>query len=350
VFALKSAGMILDIPPSAAPVGYTLTREARIPNTLRVSARARILARIEAAAALPRLLAAMAGEQVLVLGAGSNVVFTHDFDGVVLQWANRGIEEGGAGRVRVAAGEQWDGLVRWSLHAGYAGLENLILIPGTVGAAPLQNIGAYGVELAEFIAAVTAWDRAQHKFVELSPADCAFAYRDSVFKRENGRYIISAVEFALPRARGLVLDYRGVREELAAMNIDAPTHTDVGRAVERLRRRKLPNPTQIGNVGSFFRNPMFERGPADVLQRRYSALPMYAVDGGRVKLSAAWLIESCGLKGQRAGDAGISDQHALVLVNHGRATGAEILALAHRVQTAVEERFGIVLQLEPKVL
>lgn len=336
--------------PSASPAGYTLTREALIPNTLRVPARARILARIEDAAALPHLLAEVAGERLLVLGAGSNVVFTHDFDGVVLHWVNRGIEAGGAGRVRVAAGERWDALVRWSLHAGYAGLENLILIPGTVGAAPLQNIGAYGVELAEFVALVTAWDRAQHKFIELGPADCAFAYRDSLFKQENGRYIISAVEFALPRTRRLVLDYRGVREELTVMGVDSPTHTDVGRAVERLRRRKLPNPAQIGNAGSFFRNPVLECGPASLLRRRYPALPMYALDGGRVKLSAAWLIESCGLKGRREGDAGISSQHALVLVNHGRATGAGMLALAHRVRAAVEERFGITLQLEPKVL
>jgi UDP-N-acetylmuramate dehydrogenase len=342
--------MTLDTSPSVSPAGYTLTREALIPNTLRVSARARILARIENAVALPRLLAATAGEQLLVLGAGSNVVFTHDFDGVVLQWANRGIEEGGAGRVRVAAGESWDGFVRWSLHAGYAGLENLILIPGTVGAAPLQNIGAYGVELAAFIAAVTAWDCTHRKFVELSRADCAFAYRDSLFKRESERYIISAVEFALPRVRGLVLEYRGVREELATMGVGSLTPVDVGRAVERLRRRKLPNPAQIGNVGSFFRNPVLERDSADSLRQRYPALPMYAVDGGRVKVSAAWLIESCGLKGQRAGDAGISNRHALVLVNHGRATGAEMLALAHRVQTAVEERFGMTLQLEPKVL
>lgn len=340
--------MSSSLPASGS--GYRLARDVLIPNTLRVSARARVLARIEDAAQVPRVLAETAGERLFVLGSGSNVLFTHDFDGAVLQLANRGIEDDGAGRVRVAAGERWDGFVRWSLAVGYAGLENLILIPGTVGAAPIQNIGAYGVELAEFVDGVTAWDRARERFVELSAANCDFGYRDSVFKHEPERYIVTAVDFVLPRTRELVLDYRGVREELAAMGVDAPASADVGRAVERLRLRKLPNPAEIGNAGSFFKNPVVSPAIAAALQRRYPGLPVYPAEHDRAKLSAAWLIERAGFKGYREGDAGLSGQHALVLVNHGHASGEALLDVVHAAQAEVTRRFGIDLQPEPKVL
>lgn len=336
--------------PFATPRGYSVSREAAIPNTLRVPARAHRLARLEDPACLPQLLAETGDMPVFVLGGGSNVLFSRDYDGLVVWMANRGIEEHGDGRVRVAAGERWDGFVRWSLAAGYAGLENLILIPGTVGAAPIQNIGAYGVELDGFVATVEAWDRIRHRAVELHAAECEFGYRDSLFKHEPERFVITAVEFGLPRRRELVLDYSGVREELEAMGVATPTHSDVGRAVERLRLRKLPNPAEIGNAGSFFKNPVVERATADALLSKYPGLAAYRLDDGRTKLSAAWLIEQCGLKGYRKGDAGISSQHALVLVNHGSATGAELLAVAQAVQAAVEERFGLRLQAEPKVL
>lgn len=335
---------------SAAAEGYDIRREAPIPNTLRVRATARTLVRVEDLRVLPALFDAIGRDSLFVLGGGSNVLFTRDFEGTVLQMAGRGIEEAGNGRVRVAAGEPWDHFVRWSLEAGYAGLENLILIPGTVGAAPIQNIGAYGVELAEFVAAVAVWDRAAGEFTELSPADCAFAYRDSLFKREPDRYLVTAVEFALPRTRALVLEYSGVREELAAMGVESPAHADVGRAVERLRRRKLPDPARIGNAGSFFKNPVVDRAVAEALHTRHPDMPLHRLADGRAKLSAAWLIERCGLKGYREGEAGISDRHALVLVNYGCATGAELLAVVRHVQAAVEERFGLVLQPEPRVL
>lgn len=338
-------------PPEAGP-GYRLARDAPVPNTLRVPARARVLARLEASRALPDLLADpdIAAGPLFVLGGGSNVLFTTGYDGTVLQVATRGIEDPGTGRVRVAAGESWDGFVRWSLEAGYAGLENLILIPGTVGAAPVQNIGAYGVELAEFVASVEAWDRVGGGFHTLAAAACGFGYRDSLFKREPERFIITAVEFDLARERPPVLDYRGVREELAAMGVAEPGPADVGRAVERLRRRKLPDPAEIGNAGSFFKNPVVSADFARDLDREAPSLPSYALPDGSVKLSAAWLIERCGLKGYRAGDAGISERHALVLVNHGRASGADLLAVVDTVREAVEKRFGVTLQPEPRVL
>ena len=334
----------------ASGSGYRLTRDAPIPNTLRVPARARLLARIEDVAAVPQVLAETAGARRFVLGGGSNVLFARDFEGAVLQLANHGIEDRGDGRVHVAAGERWDGFVRWALGAGYVGLENLILIPGTVGAAPIQNIGAYGVELAEFIDTVEAWDRTRNRFVELRSAECAFGYRDSVFKHDSERYIVTAVNFVLPRTRDLVLDYSGVREELKTLCLDSPTHAEVGHAVERLRLRKLPDPAEIGNAGSFFKNPIVTDKTAEVLRRRYPELPVYRVVPGRAKLSAAWLIERSGFKGYRRGDAGMSELHALVLVNHGGASGAELLTFARSVQEAVEKRFGIFLAIEPKIL
>lgn len=325
---------------------------APIPNTLRVPARARKLVRLRHPEDLPRILETVQAEgaPLFVLGAGSNLLFAGDFRGIVVQMATRGIADLGRGRIRVAAGESWDGLVRWSLEAGYAGLENLVLIPGTAGAAPVQNIGAYGVELSEFITAIEAWNRQESRFVTLAPEDCAFAYRDSVFKRDPGRYIITNVELALPRRRPLRLEYQGVREELEALAVQAPTPLDVARAVERLRRRKLPDPQKIANAGSFFKNPVVSGREAEELRSRYPDLPGYPQPDGGVKLSAAWMIEQCGLKGVRRGDAGLYEGHALVLVNLGQATGSELLSLAHEVQVRVAERYGVHLQPEPRIV
>lgn len=339
-------------PARAVAEPYRFAPDAPIPNTLRAPVRARWLVHLQKPCALPELLAEPELTQGpnFILGSGSNVLFTRDFPGTVIHMATRGIEERGHGRVRVAAGESWNGFVRWSLDAGYTGLENLVLIPGTVGAAPVQNIGAYGVELAEFLALVQAWDRARHVLVELDAQDCAFAYRDSLFKHEPGRYVITTVEFALPRARALTLSYAGVREELHAMGVGRPVARDVARAVERLRRRKLPDPGEIGNAGSFFKNPLVSEGELARLRERFPELPAHAYPGGGAKLSAAWLIEQCGLKGSREGDAGLSERHALVLVNYGGATGRELLEFARRVQAHVYERFGITLQPEPLIV
>lgn len=340
------------MPASTPQAALAAEPDALIPNTLRVRAHARSLLRVWDPRALPRALeiARAARAPVFVLGAGSNVLFVRDFPGTVLQLATRGIEERGDGRVRVAAGESWGAFVRWSLAAGYAGLENLVLIPGTVGAAPVQNIGAYGVELSEFVAAVQVWDRRESRFSELEPVACGFAYRDSIFKQAPERYIITSVEFALPRERALRLDYQGVREELDALGIGTPSAPDVARAVERLRRRKLPDPGTIANAGSFFKNPVVGEQEMRRLRELYPELPSYPQPGGGAKLSAAWMIERCGLKGVRRGDAGLYANHALVLVNHGQASGSELLALAREVRARVRERFGVGLQPEPRIL
>jgi UDP-N-acetylmuramate dehydrogenase len=337
--------------------GYTIVENASLQgrNTFHVAARTNLLVDVRKPSAFGELFgyAMLRSQPLLVLGEGSNILFTRDWPGIVLAVAALGIrvvrDDGEKARIRVEAGESWNDFVHWSLGRGYVGLENLVLIPGTVGAAPIQNIGAYGTEVREFITAVEAWDRVAGRLVTLANADCGFAYRDSLFKRERDRYVVSAVEFELSRTRALRVDYAGVREELATMGADDLTAPAVAEAIARIRTRKLPNPALLGNAGSFFKNPLVETAQADALLAAHPGLPAWPA-GDRRKLSAAWLIEACGLKGLRDGDAGISAQHALVLVNHGNASGAQLWAFAKRVRAAVRERFGVVLEPEPLVV
>jgi UDP-N-acetylmuramate dehydrogenase len=358
----------VDMPAQRVDMGgYTLIENAPLANrnTLRVAARAKLLAEFRDASRLPELLdfPAIRNGRLLVLGEGSNVLFTGDFDGTVLVMATRGVHvetkatsgvqvesDGDSARIAVAAGERWDDFVRWTLGQGYAGLENLILIPGTVGAAPIQNIGAYGCEVAEFIESVEAWDTREHCVVTLDHATCAFAYRDSLFKHEPGRYIVTAVRFVLPRSRPLRTDYAGINEQLARMGVDKPAPFHVAEAVVHLRMSKLPDPAVIGNAGSFFKNPIVDAALAEQLKRDHPGLAVWPQPDGRCKVSAAWLIEAAGFKGTREGDAGISQRHALVLVNHGKASGPELWALAKRVIAGVQEKFGVRLEPEPLVI
>ena len=324
-------------------------------NTFRVPARALRYAELRDAAGLPELLQRRELKQMplLVLGEGSNLLLTKDYPGLVLHMASSGIQTLGGGevaRVRVAAGERWHDFVHWSLEHGLAGLENLALIPGTVGAAPIQNIGAYGAEVGEYVASVECWDRRQDEFIQLDNEACAFAYRDSVFKRNPERFIVTAVDFALPRRHPLKLDYAGVRQELEAMGVKQPQPKDVAQAVESLRRRKLPDPAITGNAGSFFKNPVLPAERAQALLAAHPKLPSWPGTGGGVKISAAWLIETCGFKGVRDGDAAVSDKHSLVLINLGHASGAQVWALASRIREAVNARFGVLLEPEPIVL
>jgi UDP-N-acetylmuramate dehydrogenase len=341
----------------ASEPGYTILENASLEgrNTFRVPARAELLVDVRRPEALAEVLAFpyVQKNPLLILGGGSNVLFTRDWPGVVVSMATHDIrvleDRGQAALVRVEAGENWNDFVHCSLSHGFVGLENLVLIPGSVGAAPIQNIGAYGREVSEFIATVEAWDRQSSHLVRLDSASCQFTYRDSLFKREPGRYLITAVEFLLPREGELRTAYAGIAEELAAMGFAASAAT-VAEAVARLRTRKLPNPALIGNAGSFFKNPIVTAAAAAQLKRAHPALPTWQAANGNSKLAAAWLIEASGMKGAREGDAGVSDQHALVLVNHGRATGEQIWALAQRVQAKVAERFGVTLEPEPIVV
>jgi UDP-N-acetylmuramate dehydrogenase len=338
--------------------GYTIVENAPLQgrNTFRVSARAQRLIDVRKSAALGELFgsAALKSQPLLVLGQGSNILFTRDWPGVVLSIVTRGItlldDDGERARIRVEAGENWNELVNWSLGHGLRGLENLALIPGTVGAAPIQNIGAYGVEVREFIHAVEAWDRREGRLTHIANADCAFAYRDSVFKHDRDRHVLTAVEFDLPRRRDLRIDYAGVGDELARLGVTEPSPLSVAEAIARIRTRKLPNPALIGNAGSFFKNPLVDTATAQALRGGHPALPIWTVDDTHMKLSAAWLIEACGFKGAHEGDAAVSEQHALVLVNRGAATGVQIHTLAERIRAGVRARFGVEIEPEPLIV
>jgi UDP-N-acetylmuramate dehydrogenase len=339
--------------------GWQLTADAdlRARNTFHVAARAPWLVEVRDSRALGEALASppLAGCIPLVLGGGSNLLFAGDPQVAVLSLDTRRIDiledDGSAALVRVDAGVEWHALVQWTLQQGLMGLENLALIPGTVGAAPIQNIGAYGTEVGEFVQAVETWDRSAGATARLDNAACAFAYRDSVFKRAPDRHIVTAVEFALPRQRELKLAYAGIPEELQAMGIVAPTFVDVAGAVIRIRTRKLPDPDVIGNAGSFFKNPIVPFALVEELQQQHPGLPVFRGDGAyNRKISAAWMIEACGWKGYREGDAGVAASHALVLVNHGSATGQQLLSLARRIAESVHARFGVAIEPEPRII
>ena len=338
--------------------GYTLEADAslRALNTFGVEARAAGLLTVHDREALPVALAdpRIAGQPLMCLGEGSNLLLVGDYAGVMLRQAGSRIsileDAGATARMRAEAGCVWDALVDWTLANGLAGLENLALIPGFVGAAPIQNIGAYGTEIDEFVAVVEAWDRQAGRITRLDRSECGFTYRDSRFKHEVDRWIVTALELDLPRHRTPRLDYPGVREELGPCD-GKPSPSAIAAAVRRIRRRKLPDPAVIGNAGSFFKNPVVAAEQARKLVVSNSGLPSYATGSpDRRKLSAAWMIEAGGWRGHRDGDAGISSRHALVVVNHGRATGAELLALARRVADSVRDRFGVELAPEPRIV
>ncbi len=327
-------------------------------NGFRVAAKAELFVEVRQPEALAELFALpwLQRAPLLTLGEGSNTLLVGDVSGTVLSFHHRGrtvlADDGEQAVLRLASSERWDDVVRWSLGLGLRGLENLALIPGTVGAAPIQNIGAYGTEIGEFVEAIEAWDRQLGALVRLRGADCAFGYRDSVFKQDPSRWLVTAVELRLSRQRPLQIDYPGLPHELETMGTSAhPRAVQVAEAVTRLRTRKLPDPLVTPNVGSFFRNPIVPSTVAEALAVRHPNLPRYAThDATRNKLSAAWLIEQAGWKGHRDGDAGVSPQHALVLVNHGQASGAQILDLAQRIAASVWDRFGVALEPEARIV
>lgn len=291
----------------------------------------------------------------LILGSGSNILFAGDIDGTVVLNripGKRIITEPSDGvLVEACGGENWHQLVLWSLDQGLSGIENLSLIPGLAGAAPMQNIGAYGVELADSLDSVQVLDLENGELRKFPHKDCHFAYRDSRFKSSDaGKYLITRIRLRLQRQFEAKLGYAGLSEELRVMGIDVPTAKQVSQAVIRIRRRKLPDPRFIGNAGSFFKNPVVSRTTADMLEKQFHGLPLYPLSEDETKLSAAWLIEQCGWKGRSIGGASVSDQHALVLVNQDNATGSEILALADAIGESVQNRFDIKLQPEPRII
>ena len=327
-------------------------RELEDSNTLRLPCRADCVIDLTATSQLPGIstLARAAGG-VVVLGGGSNVVLPETISRPVVRVRLEGIQPVQAGSeswiIDVAAGENWHRWVDFSLSRGWSGLENLALIPGTVGAAPVQNIGAYGVEVASSIESVMAWNVPEARMQTFSRRDCEFGYRDSFFKRAPpGEWIIVCVRFALPRLWMPVLDYPDLarRPELSACNVTA---RKVFNAVCEVRRSKLPDPALLPNAGSFFKNPVVSPERFQALRERFPMLVSYAQADGTHKLAAGWLIEQCGFKGRRAGAVGMHEHQALVMVNYGAATAGDLRAFAALVAGTVLDRYGVALEPEP---
>jgi UDP-N-acetylmuramate dehydrogenase len=329
-------------------------------NTLALSARAAHLARITDAGQLSALATDPRWCRMprFILGGGSNLVLTGDYDGLVLQMAIGGRELSGedadAWYVRGGGGENWHEFVAWTLAQGWPGLENLAQIPGTVGAAPIQNVGAYGLEVADRFHSLNAIDMRSGQSASFDRSACRFAYRDSVFKQEgwhlDGRFAVTDVTFRLPKVWQPSTRYADLARELAGQGIATPNASQVAAAVIAVRQRKLPDPATLPNAGSFFHNPVLDAATAERLITAYPGLPHYPQADGRVKLAAGWLIEQAGWKGRDLGPAGMFEKQALVLVNRGGAKGADILALARAVQADVRQRFGIELTPEPVFL
>ena len=291
----------------------------------------------------------------LILGGGSNLLLTTDFSGLVLYIATQGIAIIGEDErqifVTAQAGENWHGFVQWTLAQGLPGLENLSLIPGSVGASPIQNIGAYGSEVAEFFHSLTAFDMTSGELLHLSTADCGFAYRDSIFKHAlRDRAIILEVRFALPKSWQPNLRYAELAAELASRGIANPSAQEIADAVIAIRTRKLPDPAKVGNAGSFFKNPVVSAEQRNSLLAQYPALVSYSQADGRYKLAAGWLIDQCGWKGRSMGAASVHENQALVLVNRGGATGADVLRLSNKIREEVQAKYGVMLEAEPLIV
>ena len=325
-------------------------------NTFGIEANARYFVEINSVADLRNALNLEGYPDLFLLSGGSNMLLTQDLDRLVLFINLKGkeiLEESETEIVlRVMAGENWHDLVLWTLEKGYGGLQNMALIPGNTGTAPIQNIGAYGVELKDVFAGCEAMNMLTGELQYFTKEQCQFGYRDSFFKRQGkGKFIITAVDLRLSkRDHKINIDYAPLKAELLQNGIETPDITDIAKAVIAVRSSKLPDPKELGNSGSFFKNPVIKEEEFQPLKASYPELPSYNMGDKKYKIPAAWLIDQCGLKGKRFGDAGVHKNQALVLVNYGSASGADILDLARRVQSEVKEKFGITLEPEVNII
>lgn len=293
--------------------------------------------------------------KLLILSKGSNMLFTDHFEGLVLLnqiWGKKIIEEDDENVVlEVSSGEFWPSLVEFTIEHGWGGLENMTDIPGKIGAAPIQNIGAYGVEIKDVLVSLKAMDLYSGEIVEFNNSDCKFSYRNSIFKiTHKNRYFITSITLKLSKNPKLNLSYEPLAKAFAGKNIDDITIGDISKKVSEIRSSKLPNPDKLKNAGSFFKNPIIDKELLDKLVSEYPSIPSYPIESGRYKLSAAWLIEQCGWKGKRQGNVGVYEKQALVLINYDQATGKEILDLANSIQKSVSDKFGVELELEVNVV
>jgi UDP-N-acetylmuramate dehydrogenase len=292
---------------------------------------------------------------ILILGGGSNMLFTKNFDGVVLKNELKGIEliheDDQFVYVKAAAGESWHQFVLHCINNNWAGVENLSLIPGNVGASPMQNIGAYGVEIKDVFHSLEAFHLTEKKIVTFNIADCAFGYRESVFKKKyKNQFVITSVTFRLSKQPKFNTSYGAIEQELEKMGVITPTIKSISDAVINIRSSKLPDPKVIGNAGSFFKNPEISSETFDQLKSAFPEIIGYQLANHNVKLAAGWLIEQCGWKGYRIGDAGCHAKQALVLVNYGHAKGEEIFALSENIIDSVNKKFGVILEREVNII
>lgn len=322
-------------------------------NTFRIDCKAAFFAQVTSVSELRDLLAQPKFLKLpkLFLGGGSNILLCSDYDGLVVLIDLKGISDLGNGLIQVEAGENWHEFVLWSIQNGYNGIENLSLIPGNIGAAPIQNIGAYGVELKDVFIELKAFHIDSEEIHVFDRESCHFGYRESVFKNNHkGKYIILSVTLQLRKDGVVNTAYGPITEVLDQWSIYDPKPKEVSDAVISIRSSKLPDPKEIGNSGSFFKNPVILKSLFEEIQKQYADAPSYPVNGREVKVSAAWLIEKAGWKGKRIGNYGVHEKQALVLVNYGGANGQDIYKLAQDIQTSVKDKFGILLQMEVNVI
>ncbi len=325
-------------------------------NTFGIDVKARYFAEVTSIDELSWVLQQNSYPKKLILGGGSNMLLTGDLDSLVILISLKGKEvvssDDSHTVIRIMAGENWHDLVLWTLERDMGGLENLSLIPGSVGSAPIQNIGAYGVELKDHFVCCELMDISTQTLHTFSLEDCKFGYRDSYFKHEGkGKYVITSVTFRLTsKDHSLRTGYGTIAAELEKAEVLHPSIQDISKAVISIRQQKLPDPAILGNSGSFFKNPVVSKESFEKLQQSYPDIPSYKVDENEIKIPAAWLIDFCGFKGLRQGDAGVHEHQALVLVNYGNATGAEILKLSQQIQETVKNTFGIAIVPEVNVL
>jgi UDP-N-acetylmuramate dehydrogenase len=322
-------------------------------NTFGISAKAKFFCEINNLEDLVEVLRKDEYPEKFIISGGSNMLITKDIDALVVHINCKGkeiiSETEDHVTIKIMAGENWHEMVLWTLEQGYGGLENMSLIPGNTGTAPIQNIGAYGVELKDTFVSCEAIEIANQQVQNFTKEECQFGYRDSYFKNEGkGKYIITSVTFKLTQRNHKLNTYYGaIEQELEKQQVTQPTIKDISNAVIAIRQSKLPNPAEIGNSGSFFKNPVITKSEFAVFTDKHADAPFYKVSENEYKIPAGWLIEQCGFKGKRFGDAGVHTKQALVLVNYDNASGSEILELAFQIIAAVKERFGI--EITPEV-
>lgn len=338
----------------ALPELYTLEEGASLKpyNTFWIDVKAKYLARVFSVEGLSQLLTRFSKEPLLILGDGSNILLTQDFEGLVIINELKGkevVEETDQYvDLKVNGGENWHSLVRYAVEQGWGGIENLSLIPGKTGAAPIQNIGAYGVELKDVFVSLEAFHFQSHKVTTFGYEDCKFGYRNSIFKNElKDQYLISSVTLRLSKHPVINTSYGALQKMLDEKGIQNPSIREISDLVSEVRRSKLPYPDELGNAGSFFKNTIVSRTTFEALQARFPKVPSFPAGENQVKIPSAWLIENAGLKGYRHGKVGTHVTQPLVIVNYGRASGNEVLQLAYYIQKVVYDKFGI--HLEPEV-